>query len=76
MKNIIMECRCPYCGSDNLEWGAFDYDDDGDGAYYEVQCSDCRQYFDEWYDLKFSGVRDHHGKYMSAGEVYESEEEN
>lgn len=45
--------NCPYCNSDNLEYGTFGFDDTG--GYYETECNDCKKHFNETYDFTFVG---------------------
>lgn len=49
----IEQGKCPYCGSDDVEYGFREHVDDM--IYYEVACKDCGRTFQEWYELKFSG---------------------
>jgi predicted RNA-binding Zn-ribbon protein involved in translation (DUF1610 family) len=51
MKNNI-EGECPNCGSENIEYGYTEIDDDGVG--YAYKCNDCGHYDTECYDLVFT----------------------
>lgn len=46
---------CPYCGSDDVEYGTIDID--GDVLWYENQCNSCKEWFNEYYKLEFIGSR-------------------
>ena len=39
--------RCPFCGSDNIEGGEFEFD----GVWREVFCLDCHEYWKDIYQL-------------------------
>lgn len=47
------EGRCPYCGSDDIEYGAGEVDTSG--YYYPCTCNACKGHFFECYDLDFAG---------------------
>ena len=49
----IEKGKCPYCGSENVEYGSLEICDEG--VYYKVFCNDCENNFEEHYDLKFAG---------------------
>ena len=52
--NYNMELgKCPYCDSDNLEYGNSKVDDYG--YVYEVTCRKCNKEFEENYEMKYSG---------------------
>lgn len=45
--------RCPECGSDALEYGEIEIDDEG--CTYPVECMECNATFDEAYKFVFDG---------------------
>lgn len=44
---------CPFCGEDNLEYGAVRFE--GEMCYFPWECLTCKHEGEEWYDLKFAG---------------------
>ena len=42
---------CPVCGSIELEYGEFEFDDDG--GYYPTECLTCHSTFNEAYNFVF-----------------------
>ena len=49
----VGEGLCPKCGSDDLNYGDSQLEDDY--VYYEGDCRECKIQFHEWYKLEFSG---------------------
>jgi hypothetical protein len=49
----IEQSLCPKCGSDDLNYGDSELQDDY--IYYEGDCNKCKTQFWEWYKLEFSG---------------------
>jgi len=43
--------KCPYCHSDNVDYGDFEIDDDG--GVYHTHCIDCGGDYDEAYNFVF-----------------------
>jgi len=43
--------KCPYCGSEDVEYGSFEFCDN-DGSY-DLYCNECKQTSQEWYSLKY-----------------------
>lgn len=43
--------KCPVCGSQNIEYEKFEFDDNG--GSYPAECLDCHATFDESYNLVF-----------------------
>lgn len=48
------EGTCPCCGSEDIEYGAFEVDMPT-GIYYPCTCNECGATFDEWYNVSFEG---------------------
>ena len=44
---------CPFCGEDNLEYGAVRFE--GEMCYFPWECSTCKHKGEEWYSLEFIG---------------------
>lgn len=44
---------CPYCGSDDIEYGPSEHVDEME--YYPAVCKICGRKFEEWYRLSFVG---------------------
>lgn len=53
---------CPLCGSENLDYGVLQPDDDC--IYYPCTCDDCGATFKEYYSLDFSGQ-----EHISSGDT-------
>lgn len=51
MAKIAEQGKCPYCGSEDIEYG--DTNIDGDVLGYEFHCNNCGKDSTEWYDLTF-----------------------
>ncbi len=45
------EGKCPYCGSENIDFHGPDVQD-GD-IFYDCDCGDCENSYKEWYTLTF-----------------------
>lgn len=43
------EGDCPYCGSDDVDWGSLEVDDMSDRIYYLCTCNKCGKNFSIWY---------------------------
>ena len=53
-ENIIKkqeQGKCPVCGTDNLEYGSADFEDNV--IMYPVTCLECSARFDECYSMNF-----------------------
>jgi len=79
MGRIIKQEACPYCGSDDLDYGALEFGDEC--VNYPVLCNKCKGHFTESYDFYFSGqsldeLDD--APYIYGGDYYDDgkEEEN
>lgn len=44
---------CPFCGEDNLEYGAVRFE--GEMCYFPWECLTCKHNGEEWYSLEFVG---------------------
>lgn len=54
MKKLFNEAgKCPFCGSDDLDYGAMEPEDDM--IYYPWTCKDCGKHGEEWYTMTFEG---------------------
>ena len=49
----VGEGLCPKCGSDDLNYGDSELQDNY--IYYEGDCNKCETRFNEWYRLEFNG---------------------
>ena len=47
------EGQCPFCNSNDLDYGAIEYEDNM--VYYPWKCEHCGHQGEEWYDLIFTG---------------------
>ena len=55
MKKLFNEAGiCPYCGSDDLEYGSME-PETNNLIYYPWECNDCGHKGEEWYQLTFDG---------------------
>ena len=45
---------CPFCGSDYLDYGGME-PEDNNMVYYPWTCKNCGLQGEEWYTLEFSG---------------------
>lgn len=52
--------QCPYCNSNDLDYGAMEPEDDG-LVYYPWKCNCCGGEGEEWYELNFIGHNDDAG---------------
>lgn len=48
------EEHCPICNSNNLEYGAMNFETVGAG-YIKWVCKDCKAVGEEWFELNFIG---------------------
>ena len=56
----IEEGKCPFCGSEERKYVEEEF---VDGYFCRTYlCTDCRQEYNQWYELTFTGMTDHHGK--------------
>jgi len=55
---MMGEGKCPKCGSENLDYGISEIDNQ---LFYPVECKDCGFTGREWYDLTFTGFTDENG---------------
>lgn len=62
--------KCPYCGSEELDYGAMEPADEM--IYYPWTCSHCGKQGEEWYSMKFIG----HNVENESGNMEEVEEIN
>lgn len=44
---------CPFCGEEDLEYGAVSFE--GDFCYFPWECNCCGEKGEEWYELSFAG---------------------
>ena len=50
-KIIYERNKCPYCGSENIEYGSLELVDEQ--MYYRMTCKDCKKDSREWYSLSY-----------------------
>ena len=62
--------KCPRCGSERLDYDAFELGSIGGTAYYPFTCNDCGFTGREWYDLNFSGYTDEDGEEMDENAIH------
>lgn len=48
--------KCPYCESDDIEYGALDFDNDITFVFYPCKCNKCGKEFNEGYTLEYTGM--------------------
>ena len=48
------EGECPYCGSENVDFHGPDFADDM--IFYDCDCPDCENSYQEWYTVQFHSV--------------------
>jgi Zn finger protein HypA/HybF involved in hydrogenase expression len=44
--------KCPYCGSEDIDYGTM-YPEDDNTVSYKCTCKECNQSFTEWYLLQY-----------------------
>jgi endogenous inhibitor of DNA gyrase (YacG/DUF329 family) len=44
--------KCPFCGSEDLEYGVLEIQDEL--LYYPFTCNDCDKEGEEWYDMEYA----------------------
>ena len=59
--------HCPYCDSDNLDYGRTEFE--GEMCYFPFTCQDCGKEGEEWYSMEFTG----HNAYNEDNEIVEVE---
>lgn len=66
---------CPYCNSDDLEYGCVEFE--GDMCYFPFTCNSCDKQGEEWYNMDFSGhnVFDEEGTNIEVSELLKDSEE-
>ena len=45
--------HCPFCGSDNVEYGAIEVDEAGLQIFYPMVCNVCLRLSREYYDIEY-----------------------
>ena len=45
--------QCPYCNSNSITYSSMELEDNM--VYYPCTCDNCKRYFEEWYELNFTG---------------------
>ena len=53
--------KCPYCGSEDIEYGSMELKDDNI-VDYPCHCNKCNKDFTEGYHLEFDGMFDEDGE--------------
>ena len=69
MKLFNEEGKCPFCGSNDLDYGVMEPEDDM--VYYPWTCSDCGKHGEEWYSMRFTGhnVEDENGDMVDVDDL-------
>lgn len=64
------EGKCPYCGSNDLDYEGME-PEDGNTVYYPWTCNTCGKHGEEWYTMTFAGhnVEDEDGCMTDVEEI-------